>query len=369
VPTPNEAAIFSQAVYTGPGAEIPGGWDVVGESPTNNNGYYGIAYANRESGEVVIANRGSRDMFNRENFAQDWVGQDARIAVGNLASTLDKILPFGGFGLTKKAADVFIGAPPAFKNSDDFASSIVNDSRFAGSKVTFVGHSLGGAHAQMQAAKFRRPAVTFGAPGVAGFMDAASARRAQSLVTNYTMLQDPVTKSGVHAGKTVNLFQLAVPHKMGGYKAAIDDKFRASAIRELVKPPPPEAIRNVLKGSAPPPIAMLAAAQSGNLPASVTAPGAGRPQARITDMHVCPMVTGLVPHVGGPIAKGCPTVLVGKLPAARVTDVAVCTGPPDMIAKGSATVFIGKLPAARIGDMTAHGGMIVAGLPTVMTGG
>ena len=25
------------------------------------------------------------------------------------------------------------------------------------------------------------------------------------------------------------------------------------------------------------------------------------PAARITDMHVCPMVTVLVPHVGGPI--------------------------------------------------------------------
>src|SRR6266478_8221677 len=80
------------------------------------------------------------------------------------------------------------------------------------------------------------------------------------------------------------------------------------------------------------------------------------PAARLTDMHVCPMVTGVVPHVGGPIiAPGCPTVLIGFLPAARVTDMAVCVGPPDMIAMGSTSVMIGFLPAARIGDMTIHG--------------
>ncbi len=94
------------------------------------------------------------------------------------------------------------------------------------------------------------------------------------------------------------------------------------------------------------------------------------PAARLTDMHVCPMVTGVVPHVGGPIiAPGCPTVLIGFLPAARVTDMAVCVGPPDMIAMGSTSVMIGFLPAARIGDMTIHGGVIVLGEFTVMIGG
>ncbi len=94
------------------------------------------------------------------------------------------------------------------------------------------------------------------------------------------------------------------------------------------------------------------------------------PASRLTDMHVCPMVTGIVPHVGGPIvAPGCPTVLIGFLPAARVTDMAICVGPPDVIVKGSATVMIGFLPAARIGDSTAHGGTIILGEPTVMIGG
>jgi uncharacterized Zn-binding protein involved in type VI secretion len=93
----------------------------------------------------------------------------------------------------------------------------------------------------------------------------------------------------------------------------------------------------------------------------------GMPAARLTDMHVCPMVTVLVPHVGGPIvAPGAPTVLIGGLPAARIGDVLVCVGPPDVIVTGSAHVLIAGSPAARLGDMTAHGGVIVVGCPTVL---
>ncbi|MCA6437005.1 MAG: PAAR domain-containing protein [Bacteroidota bacterium] len=95
--------------------------------------------------------------------------------------------------------------------------------------------------------------------------------------------------------------------------------------------------------------------------------------ARLTDMHTCPMQTpGVppIPHVGGPIVgPGAATVLIGKLPAAKVGDMLVCVGPPDSIVKGSATVLISGMPAARMGDSTAHGGSIVAGCPTVMIGG
>lgn len=93
------------------------------------------------------------------------------------------------------------------------------------------------------------------------------------------------------------------------------------------------------------------------------------PAARAGDMHTCPMVTGTVPHVGGPILPPCmPTVLTGKMPQARITDMATCAGPPDVIVKGSATVLVGSLPAARLGDSTAHGGVIVVGFPTVLIG-
>ena len=91
------------------------------------------------------------------------------------------------------------------------------------------------------------------------------------------------------------------------------------------------------------------------------------PAARVTDMHTCPMVTGVVPHVGGPILPpGAPTVLIGGLPAARMGDLCTCVGPPDSIIIGSTKVLIKGQPAARMGDSTAHGGVIVVGFPKVM---
>lgn len=94
----------------------------------------------------------------------------------------------------------------------------------------------------------------------------------------------------------------------------------------------------------------------------------GKPAARLTDFHVCPMVTGVVPHVGGPVIAAS-NVIIGNLPAAKVGDMAVCVGPPDAIAPpGAPTVLINGRPAARMGDMTVHGGRIVFGCFTVLIG-
>lgn len=97
------------------------------------------------------------------------------------------------------------------------------------------------------------------------------------------------------------------------------------------------------------------------------------PAARLSDMHLCPMLSPAVPpipHVGGPIlGPGTPNVLVGGMPAACLGDSCICVGPPDSIIKGSATVLIGNKPAARMGDNTAHGGSIALGCPLVLIGG
>ncbi len=91
--------------------------------------------------------------------------------------------------------------------------------------------------------------------------------------------------------------------------------------------------------------------------------------ARISDMHTCPKVEpGPVPHVGGPVSAGEPTVRIGFMPAARKGDMLVCCGPPDSIKSGEPTVNIGGKNAARMGDPTGHGGVIVAGCPTVIIG-
>lgn len=93
------------------------------------------------------------------------------------------------------------------------------------------------------------------------------------------------------------------------------------------------------------------------------------PAARITDLHTCPKVEpGPVPHVGGPVILGEPTVLIGSEPAARVGDKLTCIGPPDSVSQGEPSVLIGGKDAARLGDSTSHGGVIVKGCPTVLIG-
>ena len=92
--------------------------------------------------------------------------------------------------------------------------------------------------------------------------------------------------------------------------------------------------------------------------------------ARLGDVHACPMLNpDESPHVGGPIVgPGCPTVLIGGMPAACVGDIVTCAGPPDAIVMGSFTVMFGGRPAAQLGSLTAHGGTVVMGYPMVLIG-
>jgi uncharacterized Zn-binding protein involved in type VI secretion len=59
------------------------------------------------------------------------------------------------------------------------------------------------------------------------------------------------------------------------------------------------------------------------------------------DTHVCPLVDGVKPHVGGVVAVGSVTVMIGGLPAARQGDMVVEVGAPNAIAQGCVTVMIG----------------------------
>lgn len=96
-----------------------------------------------------------------------------------------------------------------------------------------------------------------------------------------------------------------------------------------------------------------------------------KPAARSGDMHMCPAQTPPlpVPHVGGPVLPAPVTVLVGGLPAATLGQMCLCIGVPDSIITGSMTVLINNKPAVRMGDSTAHGGIIVSGMPSVLIGG
>lgn len=93
------------------------------------------------------------------------------------------------------------------------------------------------------------------------------------------------------------------------------------------------------------------------------------PAARFSDLHICPMITGVIPHVGGPVVQAiCTNVLIGSLPPVQLGCQLVCTGPPDIVMAGSTSVLVGGLPVARLGDKCAHGGVLVSGFPTVIIG-
>jgi len=88
--------------------------------------------------------------------------------------------------------------------------------------------------------------------------------------------------------------------------------------------------------------------------------------ATLGSMHVCPLCSGTVPHIGGPVS-GCSTagVTINGQPVAVVGDTCTCSGPPDTIAQGCSGVLVNGKPIAIVGSMTAHGGQIVQGSPGV----
>lgn len=93
----------------------------------------------------------------------------------------------------------------------------------------------------------------------------------------------------------------------------------------------------------------------------------GTPAGMLSANHVCPMVTGVVPHVGGPVlSPSAATVLIANMPAIGSGSTSVCVGPPDTVAMGSPTVLASNLPLSRIGDTCSHGGSIVTCAATVL---
>ncbi len=93
-----------------------------------------------------------------------------------------------------------------------------------------------------------------------------------------------------------------------------------------------------------------------------------RSVATVGSMHVCPMCSGTVPHVGGTIIQGESNVLVNGNPVATMGSICTCIGAIGTVIQGSPTVFVNGKPIACVGDMTQHGGIITSGSPNVFIG-
>ncbi len=186
--TTEDYLALSGAAYGSPGSEdgnAPEGWVKIDQSDVedghegSSHGYYAVAYQNTESGEIVIANRGSRPSL--DGLKEDWGETDVAIA----RQDKDNI-------------------PEAFHEGQSFAERVVAE--HPGTKITTTGHSLGGAHAQVQAAALGLNAVTFGAPGVRFAVSDAAADAAADNIVNYVLPGDFVGASGDHIGRTVPIF-------------------------------------------------------------------------------------------------------------------------------------------------------------------
>lgn len=89
----------------------------------------------------------------------------------------------------------------------------------------------------------------------------------------------------------------------------------------------------------------------------------GKNAARMTDAHFCAQ------GGSGQIQPDCmPRVLVGGLPAARVTDVCECLGRTDAIIRGIRSVKIGRQDAATLCSRVQNVGLIYTGCANVHIG-
>lgn len=93
----------------------------------------------------------------------------------------------------------------------------------------------------------------------------------------------------------------------------------------------------------------------------------GKQVATLGSMHVCPLCSGLVPHIGGPIiGPGHTNILFNGKPAVTVGDMCTCTGPPDMLAQGNPAVMMNGKPTVCVGNLTAHGGTVITGESNIL---
>lgn len=338
--SPLENAALSAASYKGPDGAVdavppPPGWSWIGQSTSaggaqgSGNGYFGVAYQNEATGEIVVVNRGSR--VNIEGFKQDWIGSVA-LEAGSVA------FQPGSDALIALQSPQHI--PKAFDDAEQFARRIQKENPT--SPVNFTGHSLGGAEAQIQAARLDKgsKATTFAAPGVQFGARENEVAAAQDHVVNFVLPGDPVTMCGDHIGKVVRLIpsrgtrlrhmsaavlgaligggplgalaavmSIVATHMLGNYVSALEAAGGAGAGASVMSPP---------------------AGGGGGGSGGSGGGGGGRPAARLLDptMHGPPLTPG----------TGSPNVLIGGKPAWRGLPAAAAAALQSAQAASDATI-------------------------------
>ena len=169
-------------------------YKVLAVSHNRSTGYHGTVYQDVHTNEIIVAHRGTEPVLD------DWL--DAYIdwkmvsnSVNYQAADSEK--------LTRQAvilADVFHQSYPYLPRPN----------------ITHVGHSLGGAHVEIQAYRFGHEGVTFNGYGAVGMR---GVRQGDGDVTNYAKAADVVSAANAHYGKVILLAEQddIAPMKKIGY--------------------------------------------------------------------------------------------------------------------------------------------------------
>ena len=163
MPSNYEYSYFSQDVYKDH-SDPPPGWRILRESNAEmgRNGYFGRAYINETTNEIVVAHRGTE--FNKDASAL----LSNMAPVPHYAAHLRTSLPEGDL---KSDGQIGFGMMPQQSSSanafniqiKEAVHSLPNASQY---DIHQTGHSLGGYLAQIESARHSSRATTFDNPGV-----------------------------------------------------------------------------------------------------------------------------------------------------------------------------------------------------------
>ena len=145
-----------------------------------STGYHGTVYQDVRSNEIIVAHRGTEPVLD------DWL--DAYIDWKMVSNSVNY-----------QAADSEKLTRMALEKAEEFHRKNPNLPK---PSITHVGHSLGGAHVEIQAYRFGHEGVTFNGYGAVGMR---GVRQGDGDVTNYAKAADVVSAANAHYGKVILL--------------------------------------------------------------------------------------------------------------------------------------------------------------------
>ncbi len=236
---PRDHALLSEAAYKEGGELSPElkakGWRVMDIGQTDT-GYYGVAYVNDLTKEVVIAHRGTDpdagDIFESLVMASPLGITSSLISdtlgIGNPLRDGMRLLGINSDGndLDDDAQLALEGAPDQFHESQSFVRSVMSQVQggpYSEYKVSHTGHSLGAVLADLHAAQYGQHAVTFDNPGSKEILDNLGALYNHENHISYQSHANLVNSTNTPAGYAIRIQLNTTSDKFGIIRDTLHD--------------------------------------------------------------------------------------------------------------------------------------------------